>query len=181
MIDLKTKGLPNAIEVNGKPFLINTDFRVWLSFAGRMEDARDGKFAGYAGLFAERAPMPTKEVIAELERFYNPEREIPRTEGGGEKLLDTDIDADYIYAAFLQVYGIDLTITDMHWYKFSALLFALPPGTMLTEIIGYRNYEGSSKDPAYKEHMKLKAAWALPQKVSKEEQKAMEEFNKLFG
>lgn len=181
MIDLKTKGLPNAIEVNGTLFFLDVDFRVWLSFPARMEKLKDGDPAGYKGLFKCVPPVPTKAVLEALSAFYSPEREIPRSIGSDEALLDTDIDADYIYAAFLQVYGIDLLEEDMHWHKFSALLGSLPQGTMMTDIISYRGYKGSSKDPAYKEHMKLKSIWALPQLVSEEEKEAMEEFNRLFG
>lgn len=146
-----------------------------------MEALKNGNSRGYKGLFKCVPPVPTKAVIEALGAFYSPSREVPRLEDQSESLLDMDIDADYIYAAFLQVYGIDLLEVDMHWHKFSALLGSLPQGTMLTDIIGYRGYKGNSKDPAYKERMKLKSIWALPQPVSEEEKEAMEEFNKLFG
>lgn len=181
MIDLKTKGLPNAIEVNGTPFLLNTDFRIWLSFIERMECLQNGDRSRYSELFSGLPPVPTKAVIEALGAFYSPPREIPRSESVEEPLIDLEIDADYIFAAFMQAYDIDLTEVDMHWHKFTALLSALPAGTVMTDIIGYRGYRGSSKDPEYKEHMKRKAIWALPQKASEEEQAAMEEFNKLFG
>lgn len=32
MIDLTNKGLPNVITIDGKPFSIFTDFRVWMKF-----------------------------------------------------------------------------------------------------------------------------------------------------
>lgn len=38
---------------------------------------------------------------------------------------DFDVDAGLIYAAFIQCYNIDLSETDMHWFKFSALFNAL--------------------------------------------------------
>ena len=181
MIDLKTKGLPNGIEIGGTPFLLDTDFRVWMTFPERIGQLRDGEITGYRGLFLERYPTPGKAVIEALGRFYRPPREVPRAEETSERLLDLDIDADYVYAAFQQAYGIDLTEADMHWHKVSALLAAVPQGTTLTDIIGYRSYKGSSKDPLHKEHMKLKGMWALPQPVSDDEKEAIEEFNKLFG
>lgn len=38
---------------------------------------------------------------------------------------DFDIDANFIFSAFYQQYGIDLTETDMHWFKFVALFSSL--------------------------------------------------------
>ena len=49
-----------------------------------------------------------------------------------EKDRDSGRDVDYdtdqwrIYADFLQVYGIDLSVTDMHWWKFCGLLWNMP-------------------------------------------------------
>lgn len=40
----------------------------------------------------------------------------------GARDLDYEQDAQEIYAAFRQVYGIDLLETELHWWQFSALL-----------------------------------------------------------
>lgn len=40
MIDLRIKGLPNSIEVGGKSYLLNTDFREWLKFGEMLKDAQ---------------------------------------------------------------------------------------------------------------------------------------------
>lgn len=42
-----------------------------------------------------------------------------------ETAYDFEEDSGYIIAAFIQQYGIDLTVTDMHWFKFLALFKAL--------------------------------------------------------
>ena len=46
-------------------------------------------------------------------------------------MLDYRCDADYIVGAFQQAYGIDLTADKVHWWRFKALLHALPPETPL--------------------------------------------------
>nr|DAN17905.1 MAG TPA: hypothetical protein [Caudoviricetes sp.] len=56
----------------------------------------------------------------------------------GKRTFDFTQDAALIYAAFWQVYGIDLMETPLHWYKFIALLQGLPDGTRLAEIIKIR-------------------------------------------
>lgn len=65
----------------------------------------------------------------------------PGRHSSGPKVLDFEQDADLIYAAFRQVYGIDLQSErgKMHWLTFQALLSGLPTGTRLGEIIQIRS------------------------------------------
>lgn len=57
-----------------------------------------------------------------------------------EKSFDFDQDAGYIYAAFWQVYGLDLLGKDknLHWWKFVQLLGGLPEDARLMQIISIR-------------------------------------------
>lgn len=175
MLNLKEKGLPDAIKVNGKVFFLNTDYRVWLTYPERINGMGDD-FSLYAELFKGDSPLPSREILKELDGFFYEKKEVPRGSGSGEELIDFDIDADYIYAAFMQAYGIDLIDSDLHWHKFSALLNALPSDTIMAQIMGFRGYNGKDK-----EMNKNKSRWALPLKISDEERAAMEEFNALFG
>lgn len=75
--------------------------------------------------------------------FAFPQNVVPHYEhDNGEDVLFYDIDGDYIYAAFMQAYHIDLISTDMHWHKFLALMNGLPDSTRLSAIMGYRAYTG---------------------------------------
>lgn len=170
MLDLKYRGLPNAIEVYGQVFLLNTDFRPWLQYPGIIrEDLRE--------LFTDRTPpLLTREVIEQLDCFYMPPAELPRGSSAGVPLVDWDLDADLIYAAFMQAYSIDLIETGMHWHKFLALFSALPEETLMVKIMSYRAYAGQDKDM-----LELRDKWALPERLNEEEQQAVDEFNELFG
>lgn len=176
MISLKRKGLPNAIEVNGQLFFIKTDFRVWVSFPERMQHCSQGDVGRYKELFDGPAPVVSDAVVKVLCAFYNTPCELPRTTKSDGRVIDFDLDADRIFAAFWQAYGVDLTADDLHWHKFSALLAALPEDTLMCKVIGWRSYDGKEKDI-----LKLKRAWSLPATISEEEREAMEEFNVLFG
>lgn len=169
MLDLKQKSLPNALEACGQVFLLNTDFRVWLDYP-RLITEDPGAF------FADWAPILTLEVVNQLDLFYNPPRDVPRSSGSGAPLVDWEVDADLIYAAFQQAYGVDLLTADLHWHKFKALFDALPDDTLMVKVIQWRGYKGSDKDM-----LELKNTWALPEKLTEEEQQAMDEFNELFG
>ncbi len=43
-----------------------------------------------------------------------------------EKIMDYDVDQGRIYADFLQIYGINLQKSDMHWWEFCWLLWNMP-------------------------------------------------------
>lgn len=79
---------------------------------------------------------------------------------------DIRFDGDYIYASFLQAYGIDLFDVqgELHWKKFNALLSGLPEGTKFMEVIKIRKWKPQKGDSAeYKEEMRrLQKDYALP-------------------
>lgn len=87
---------------------------------------------------------------------------------------DIRYDGDYIYASFLQAYGIDLFDVQgkLHWKKFNALLSGLPEGTKFMEVIKIRKWKPQKGDSAeYKEEMRrLQKDYALPNEIIEEEE-----------
>ena len=80
-----------------------------------------------------------------------------------EPVLDYRCDADYIVGAFQQAYGIDLTADKVHWWRFKALLHALPPETPLGKIVEIRGKDTSGMDRADRDYYEtLKERFALP-------------------
>lgn len=93
---------------------------------------------------------------------------------------DIRYDGDYIYASFLQAYGIDLFDYqgELHWKKFNALLSGLPEGTKFMEVIKIRKWKPQKGDSAeYKEEMRrLQKDYALPYEIIEEDEEYEEEF-----
>ena len=93
---------------------------------------------------------------------------------------DIRFDGDYIYASFLQAYGIDLFDVQgkLHWKKFNALLSGLPEGTKFMEVIKIRKWKPQKGDSAeYKEEMRrLQKDYALPYEIIEEDEEYEEEF-----
>lgn len=87
---------------------------------------------------------------------------------------DIRFDGDYIYASFLQAYGIDLFDVQgkLHWKKFNALLSGLPEGTKFMEVIKIRKWKPQKGDSAeYKEEMRrLQKDYALPYEIIEDEE-----------
>ena len=99
-----------------------------------------------------------------------------------KRIYSFDYDSDYIYAAFLECYGIDLTSTDMHWWKFKSLFKALNDDCMFSKILGYRSITISSKmsKDEQKHYLEMKKIYALPD-LRSEEEKESDFANTLFA
>ncbi|MBF0788161.1 MULTISPECIES: Gp15 family bacteriophage protein [unclassified Streptococcus] len=81
------------------------------------------------------------------------------------RLVDFEKDAEYIYASFLQAYGISLLQEQdrLSWIEFGALLNALPDNTIMQRIIEIRSWKPKKgESPEYRQDMrKLKAKYSL--------------------
>lgn len=177
MIDLTKRVLPNVVYVKGAPFVINTNFRVWIRFMNELTHLKPGQTINDVSyLFKDDAP-PSCD-IEELLEFANPKNVVPRSISRNDvRVLDYEIDGDLIYAAFLGQYGIDLTtIEDLHWHKFLALLKGLNDSTKLREIMGYRCYTKNT-NKAEDQYERLRYAWQIE---DDEDNSDTSTFNDLF-
>lgn len=179
MIDLTSKSLPNTINVGGKDFSIYTDFRVWIKFEIDFNKNTNGFDVRY--LFKNEYPFFCD--LKPLLDFSRPKKELPKVFSRiSENIiaLDYEIDADYIYSAFMHQYGIDLIDVEyLHWHKFIALLNGLK-GTKLDEIMGYRFYKRDDRKNV-DHYAELREAWSIEKPLSEEEKEELEKFNSSFG
>ena len=78
------------------------------------------------------------------------------------RVYDFEQDAGRIYAAFRQVYGIDLQEAPLHWWAFRAMLFALPDSCLQGKIMGYRAVDTSKlKGTEKKRIQRLQQLYAI--------------------
>ena len=107
--------------------------------------------------------------------------------------MDFTQDMDYIEASFMSDYNIDLTNTEMHWWKFYNLINGLSNSEMgnccvLNRVRNLRTYDTKDiKDPKELEKIKkAKQQVALKKRVVKknlttEQQKNIDNFYKMTG
>ena len=67
------------------------------------------------------------ECIYTFLNGWNHDRHVADGSGVGRRVMDYNVDQWRIYADFLQIYGINLATTDMHFWKFCGLLWNMPP------------------------------------------------------
>jgi hypothetical protein len=189
---------PTKVRIGDKEYPINTDYRVALE-CDRV--ARD-----------ETIKYPRKELtiiyllfgdkglddeenhckLLELGQKYLLCGQEPIDERDKEETdMDFEQDMDYIEASFMSDYNIDLTNTEMHWYKFNNLLNGLSDSEIgncciFNRIRNLRNYDTSQiKDIKEKQKIeKAKERVALKKKekpLTREQQESIARFNKLAG
>lgn len=132
-------------------------------------------------VFEEHISLSTVEDNhVEYDLAGNPMKTTASNSGQEKAPYDIRYDGDYIYASFLQAYGIDLFDVqgELHWKKFNALLSGLPEGTKFMEVIKIRKWKPQKGDSAeYKEEMRrLQKDYALPYEIVEEDEEYEEEF-----
>ena len=107
------------------------------------------------------------EVVREtLEQVNN----VGRKSGGSKRTYDFNEDAFLIYAAFRQVYGIDLLEERdrLHYQAFLAMFSALPSDTRIAQVMQIRAKDIPKRTKHNSEEiqnlLRLKAQWALKPK-----------------
>lgn len=192
LIDL----LPTSLTVCGAEKQINSDFRTALLFESLMDDpevSNEDKIIQAVELFFVDLPETKEELTESIEQllwFYRcgkepneyMKRKAEKKKDSNVKeprIYDINYDDDYIYAAFMQQYRINLNqIEYMHWWEFRALFKALTNETEFVKIMEYRGMD-ISKDltPEQKAHYKkMKSIYALPRpKEEQERQRSIEE------
>lgn len=148
--------LPENVEIGGVEYPIRSDFRTSILFELLIQDdemdAKD-KIMPALNLYYPEIPQNISEAVDKLLWFYrcgkntdDIRNDSGNAEGAPNKVYSFEYDDDYIYAAFLEQYGIDLQdVKYLHWWKFRALFKSLGENTEFVKIMGYRSMKISSK------------------------------------
>lgn len=148
-------------EIDGIP--IYSDFREMVMFELMVADPeipQDGRIPLAIDLLYQQPIRDLKQAMDGLLWFHRCGAPLESGRGGKrahERAYDFEQDASDIYAAFMQVYHIDLNSAELHWWKFSALLAALPEDCKIMKIMGYRTADISKlkgEEKKTMQHMK---------------------------
>lgn len=187
---------PEYAEIDGKRYKINTDFRVAIECNRIAQDESIGnleramaiiyKLFGDEGLDDDDNYMKLLDIAR---KYLSCGKEV---EVDDEKQdMDYYEDMDYIEASFMSDYHIDLTSTNMHWWKFYNLINGLSNSELgdcciLNRIRNLRNFDVSEiKDSKEREKI-LKAKKSVElnkykKKPTKEQEENVEHFIELLG
>ena len=142
---------PEYVEIDGKKYEINTDFRIAIQCN---EIALDEKIDDEERALAIIFKLFGKNGLADInnydkllefaKKFLSCGKEVKQQVGQPD--MDFVEDMDYIEASFMSDYQIDLSNITMHWWKFNNLINGLSNSEMgnccvLNRIRNLRNYD----------------------------------------
>lgn len=163
---------PTTATVNGTDYAINTDFRTVLSYLRLLDDEdlsdQDKTVLALVLFFGKRIKSADIEGLVAYVRWYINCGQEPKNEKKKERYFDILIDSGRIFAAFFQIYNINLRETSIHWWIFCELLAGLPKGTNLADVIDIRArpFRPDMKPSERNELAELKKHYALDDKKS---------------
>ena len=183
--------LPEAVQIGNETIEINSSYRAGILLEQIMNDKELSdldKISEALFLFYGPSGMDG-DINAKIEQllwFYScgSSGSESKKETGGKvqkRIYDFVYDADYIYAAFLSQYRIDLQVEhDMHWWKFMALFRALDANNEICRIMQIRAMEvTSSMSQEQRDHYnRLKRIYQLPDNRTQEEK--VQDFSSVF-
>lgn len=172
MITLTQKP-PTSVFVDDTEYEVAYDFRSILGIVDALESATSGEeikgLAAIQTFYKGNLPTNIQEALQQWGWFFRCGRDALKAKGGkAGKTKPPDMsfsfDAPYIYAAFLEQYGIDLTEADLHWWKFMALFKSLSPDCKFNEIRHCRSVSIKKNTPKERQdyYKEMKRIHALP-------------------
>lgn len=180
--------LPETAMVNGKVYFIDSDFRTCIIFEKVLTDGtlsnRDKVEEMIDLFFTEERPTDYEGAVSAILDFYRcgePVKKQPKRQKNGlvelkpKMIYNYDVDAPYIFGAFLTQYRIDLNEIDyLHWWKFQALFKSLESHNKIVEMMSYRATDLSSIESKRERERiaKLKRIYDLPENLTFEEKVA---------
>lgn len=189
-----TTTLPKTINVLGKEYKINTDFRAFIRICGIISDSEMPQEKKCASVIREAfggeiLPPSLKETLKALARFQScsQDRDLQKDDETTnnyrkERVVDFYEDSGLIYVAFLSQYGINLKeIEYLHWWEFLELFHGLSGDHEILEAMRVRSCNISKiKDKKERSRMReLKRIYRLKDLRTTEEQE--EDIANLFS
>lgn len=182
LIDL----IPTSVDINNKKYEINSDFRTSILFELLMQDKSikdNDKFYLALELYYPIVPDDITLAIEKILWFYRGGKDIVKSRGQGKgqgrsstQIYSFEYDDDYIYAAFMDQYNIDLQdVDELHWWKFKALFKSLKEDNEIVKIMRYRSTDLSTiKDKEQKAYYKkMQELYKIP--LPQDEQEKLDE------
>ena len=181
--------LLDALPDNYEGYLIRTDYRIGVQIALISNDdtLTDSEKVATALslLYGAGVPKDLRLALQGVKWFMKGGEAAEQTQDGEEadsdeeqagEVFDFDYDAMRLCTAFRKAYGIDLNKARLHWFEFRGLIVDLGECAFST-IVGYRAKDLNGLSPKQRsEYAKLKRKYALPHRLSDDDEAKISEF-----
>lgn len=177
--------LPGSLEINGKEYVIRTDFRVVLLIFQAMNDPelseQEKATVILQSLYKEELPEDLQEALNKAVWFMDGGRTF---KGSEKRVMDWEQDEQMIFSAVNKVAGYETRAKEyIHWWTFLGFFNEIGEGLFST-VVNIRNKRNKGKklDKTEEEFYKRnREVVNLKKRLSKEEQRELCEVNRLLG
>lgn len=180
--NLLTDPLPEQLEVGGKMYPIRSDFRTAIRLEEIVRDKRMDEglklmqmlLLFFGSNIPEDIPGAVDAVLCfyqggrdtgmEQEKKKEHNRKKRRGSQGKEnrQLYSFCQDSSYLYASFMEQYGISLRDAQLHWWEFLALFEGLGEHTRMGKVLYYRSVNTAGMPKEKRKHInEMKKLYAL--------------------
>ena len=135
---------PKEIEVEEVRYPIDTDFRRWIEFQGLLlaKDTDNKKAERLCEFMTSLGLPPSNNTLEAMLEFYSAASQEKAGQGKNRpQAFDFEQDSEFIFSAFWECYGIDLSTAKLHWWRFKALFKSLPQDCEICRIMAYRTVD----------------------------------------
>lgn len=126
-MNILTDSLPHSLTIDGREYEIDGDFRtclrIILAYESNDLTPQEKQIVLLANLFIDQ-PADLQQALQQAKWFLDGGKD-GEGDASAPRVYSFTKDADRIFAAFKQVHGIDLDVSDLHWWKFLALFQAV--------------------------------------------------------
>lgn len=166
--------LPTSLQIRGRSYPIDTDFRTWiqineLCLNGQIRPIMDAVTRLFRKEDLEELhEVPGSEILDAVSDFLLCQKKGNLKKDGRPPAFSYTYDSDYIIAAFQEFYHIDLiSIDHMHWFRFNLLLNSMSSDSELKERVRYRSINlATIKDPKQRSRIrKIQQSIRLPSRA----------------
>ena len=185
---------PEQVEVDGKLYKINSDFRTSIQFEILMQKKelteKQKEFANELCLLDKEMDRETAELLAKYKdglELYYPEIPNDINEAINAMLWFYECGKENIDKKKSKKSGsgkkihIDLAEQELHWWKFSALFSALSEDCMISKIITYRVIDTKGMEKEQKAfYNRMKRLCQLPEDISEEERERQDKITQAL-
>lgn len=142
-MNILTDAPPESVTIGTTEYPLQTDFRVCLKIIMAFEDAdltpQEKQLILLGNLYSV-VPNDLEAALEHANWFLNGGKSNSTESDGASnpRVYSFAKDGNFIYAAFRQTHGIDLTTAQLHWWTFLALFMDLGQDTTFCQLTALR-------------------------------------------
>ena len=183
-MNILTESFPTKIKIENEIYDINWDFKNCLQIIEAYEDddltIQEKHFIMLNRLY-KTIPKNIEQAIVKGIKFLNGGEESTKDTKELPRIYSFEKDAKYIYSAMNQTHHVDLSIDNMHWWKFSSLFLDIGKDTTFSNILNLRQKKIRGKLSKEEKKIFVDSREILDLNYQKEDSEEVSEFMKLFN